>query len=627
MGFRQKILLCVSLLLVILVSIVSFEFYRNSQNTLMGVIENNAMSSVRIMEQKINLWYKEKINMLAFFEEDLRFENGKILDSNQDVIVSGVRHGGFFNVFIGMENGHTLSVKDIPAGYDPRVRDWYQITKDTKKPFVKEFYKDAFTGEIIFRSTLPIIRNGEFLGVLIADLALSDIEKLMQSDTDMKNVGFFVMHNTDGVIHITPEQGQVGKNRKDTSSSAMMDMLKVKSEGFFRFNKDGSETLMSYKKFPNSTIVLAFVANTEVAMQKSRGDMLRSILIGVACMVLFIALLFVLLRFLFKPIMMLMDLSKNLSSGEKDLTKRLNFKSKDEIGLIGSYIDTFIAETHEVVTNSKKISEENAQISKELSKTSASVGKRVEEESLLISKTSSEGVAVFDGIQNAVESAIKTSKQLEFANKDLDGIKFEILQLNKMIDRTSQKEIELARKLGEANKNTLAIKEVLNVINEIADQTNLLALNAAIEAARAGEHGRGFAVVADEVRHLAERTQKSLIEINTTINVVVQSVSDITTEIDQASIELHDISKTASNFEKTINSSASIIQQSIRSSVENTKEYQVLSQDLAQIIKEIAKVDKIANSNAKSIEDLIGMSENLSKITARLDMELGQFKL
>jgi len=101
----------------------------------MGVFENNAMSSVKIMEQKINIWYKEKMNMLAFFEEDLRFENGKIqkfLIQIKRLSKSGVRHGGFFNVFIGMENGHTLSVKDIPAGYDPRVRDWYQITKVQK---------------------------------------------------------------------------------------------------------------------------------------------------------------------------------------------------------------------------------------------------------------------------------------------------------------------------------------------------------------------------------------------------------------------------------------------------------------------------------------------------------------
>lgn len=93
----------------------------------------------------------------------------------------------------------------------------------------------------------------------------------------------------------------------------------------------------------------------------------------------------------------------------------------------------------------------------------------------------------------------------------------------------------------EATAQAQDIKNIVSVIQDIAQQTNLLALNAAIEADRAGEHGRGFVVVADEVRKLAEKTSKSLGEIEANINMLVQSVNEISEAVNEQTLGLTQI--------------------------------------------------------------------------------------
>ena len=364
--------------------------------------------------------------------------------------------------------------------------------------------------------------------------------------------------------------------------------------------------------------------NEKKATELLQFETLKLLVLSLLIFISVIFLVYHSIQIILKKINAMSLLATELHNG--NLTHRIIAEGKDEISMAAININQSLDNMQQVMRGIKEVSRQNGNTAAELSAVSLDIGKRIENNANEIVKNQHELSNVEKIIESTTEQSMHMVKEIENANILLQEAKAKIISMDNDIQRSSESESALAEDLERLSQEAAQVQSILTMIGDIADQTNLLALNAAIEAARAGEHGRGFAVVADEVRKLAERTQKSLVEINSTIQIILQSINDAGEKMGVNAQSIKATSESSKSVQETITDTVETMskaKEKVETTAKESERAKIAINNLSKLFQEI---NISSSSNAVSVEQIADTSKNLDQMSETLNDQLKQFR-
>ncbi len=522
-------------------------------------------------------------------------------------------------------------------------RSYFQEAKQSGRAVVGDIVRSKSTGNLIYVACAPVLSaTGEFLGVFGLSIKAQSLTDMVSTVTVGKT-GYGWMINNQGLIIAHPNEDLIFDldlttlEGMEEISRAMMAGRAGVEEYVFR----GTPKISGYAPVPLSDWSVGITQDREEFLQAPRTIRNSLIAIIAVSLLIVIVLVYFASRSITRPLNDAVAGLKDIAEGEGDLTMRLQVDTRDEVGEMATWFNTFMEKLQQII---KQIAENSTGVgtnSTQLTSISQNLLQGAEDTSQRsnnVATAAEEMSANLNTVAAAMEESATNASMVATAAEQMSSTINEIAENAEKARNVSSQAVGQAgsasEKMSELGEAADKIGKVTETITEISEQTNLLALNATIEAARAGEAGKGFAVVANEIKELAKQTAEATLDIKNLIDDVQSTSKSTEGEINEISKVIGGVNDIVSTIATAVEEQTAATQEIANNIAQASQGIQEVNENVnqsstvaADITRDISEVSSAAKAISESSNDVRKSAELLLDSSKQLNEIVGSFKV